>query len=83
MKKQSRKLNLNRETLIPLTPDILDEINGGITPTLATITGPSVPGPSRSQASMCWPRPSLPSMPGPTQTRILCDTSQVSVPQTK
>jgi hypothetical protein len=36
MKKQSRKLNLNRETLIPLQRDELEAINGGITPTITT-----------------------------------------------
>ena len=38
MKKLSRKLNLNRETIIPLTPDILDGINGGVTPAITTLT---------------------------------------------
>lgn len=40
MKKQSRKLNLNRETLIPLQSDDLNAINGGITPTIATSSMP-------------------------------------------
>ena len=34
MKKQSRKLNLNRETLIPLNTAELEAANGGITPTI-------------------------------------------------
>ena len=35
MKKQnSRKLNLNQETLIPLNNAELDAVNGGITPTV-------------------------------------------------
>ena len=36
MKKQSRKLNLNRETILPLQSDDMAAINGGATP--ATIT---------------------------------------------
>lgn len=36
MKKQSRKLNLNRETLTPMQGDDLDKVNGGITPTVTT-----------------------------------------------
>jgi hypothetical protein len=40
MKKQSRKLNLNRETLIPLQADELAAINGGITPTITTSSAP-------------------------------------------
>jgi hypothetical protein len=40
MKKQSRKLNLNRETLIPLQNDELAAINGGITPTITTSSMP-------------------------------------------
>ena len=41
MKKQSRKLNLNRETLIPLQSDDMAAINGGVTP--STITTSSAP----------------------------------------
>jgi hypothetical protein len=40
MKKTSRKLNLNRETLIPLQGGELDQINGGITPTITTSSMP-------------------------------------------
>lgn len=40
MKKQSRKLNLNRETLIPLQGTELDQINGGVTPTITTSSMP-------------------------------------------
>lgn len=40
MKKQSRKLNLNRETLIPLQADDMAAINGGITPTITTSSAP-------------------------------------------
>ena len=36
MKKQSRKLSLNRETLISLQDGELEQINGGITPTITT-----------------------------------------------
>ncbi|MFN0248016.1 MAG: class I lanthipeptide, partial [Kofleriaceae bacterium] len=36
MKKTSRKLNLNRETLIPLQNDEMNAINGGATPTITT-----------------------------------------------
>jgi hypothetical protein len=42
MKKQSRKLNLNRETLISLQGNELDQINGGISP-ITTITTSSAP----------------------------------------
>ena len=34
MKKQLRKLELNRETLLPLNNQALEGINGGITPTV-------------------------------------------------
>ena len=40
MKKQSRKLNLNRETLITLQDNELEAINGGITPTITTSSAP-------------------------------------------
>jgi hypothetical protein len=40
MKKTNRKLNLNRETLIPLQSDDLSAINGGITPTITTSSAP-------------------------------------------
>lgn len=40
MKKQTRKLNLNRETLIPLQSAELDQINGGATPTITTSSMP-------------------------------------------
>jgi hypothetical protein len=36
MKKETRKLNLNRETLAPMQADDLSQVNGGATP--ATIT---------------------------------------------
>jgi len=36
MKKESRKLQLDRETLIPLQNDELADVNGGITPTITT-----------------------------------------------
>jgi hypothetical protein len=42
MKKASRKLNLNRETLIPLQPDELGNVNGGTSPA-TTITTSSAP----------------------------------------
>jgi hypothetical protein len=73
MKKLSRKLNLNRETLIPLTSDTLDGINGGITPGTitphTTTTGPSVP------------QTRLPGLCDPTRTRFFCPQSQTSVPR--
>ena len=56
MKKVSKKLSLNRETLAPLSPDLLDRINGGqaiasapTTRTVGTLTTTiSIPtGPSR------------------------------------
>ena len=40
MKKQSRKLNLNRETLISLQDGELDQVNGGVTPTITTSSAP-------------------------------------------
>ena len=42
MKKESRKLNLNRETLTPLQPDDLDNVNGGTSPA-TTVTTSSAP----------------------------------------
>jgi hypothetical protein len=36
MKKQSRKLNLNRETLIPLQSSDIAAINGGATPAIVS-----------------------------------------------
>ena len=36
MKKQSRKLNLNRETILPLQSDDMAAINGGDTPSTIT-----------------------------------------------
>ena len=40
MKKESRKLNLNRETLVPLQATELADVNGGITPSIvASIEG--------------------------------------------
>ena len=38
MKKESRKLNLNKETLIPLQPDDLTGVNGGISPATVTLS---------------------------------------------
>ncbi len=40
MKKQTRKLNLNRETLISLQDGELDQVNGGVTPTITTSSMP-------------------------------------------
>jgi lactobin A/cerein 7B family class IIb bacteriocin len=40
MKKEARKLNLNRETLAPMQQEELTNINGGITP--ATVTTSSM-----------------------------------------
>ncbi len=37
-KPNSRKLNLNHETLIPLTNAELDAANGGITPTIVPVS---------------------------------------------
>jgi hypothetical protein len=54
MKKQSRKLNLNRETIIPLQSDELAIINGGFAPLTSQLT-PSLP-----TRFLC---PSLPSLP--------------------
>jgi hypothetical protein len=68
MKKLSRKLNLNRETLIPLTTDALDGINGGATPAIITMTtnGPSLP---QTRLYHC----------DPMQTRFFC--TQTGNPQ--
>ena len=38
MKKESRKLNLNRETLIPLQADDLANVNGGTSPATTVTT---------------------------------------------
>jgi hypothetical protein len=38
MKKESRKLSLDRETLMPMQSDQLSGVNGGITPTVTTVT---------------------------------------------
>ncbi|MFN0248019.1 MAG: class I lanthipeptide [Kofleriaceae bacterium] len=65
MKKLSRKLNLNRETLIPLTADSLDGIHGGATPATLTAT-------LTSTGSM---PPSRPSICNPTHTRFFCQQS--------
>jgi hypothetical protein len=62
MKKHSRKLNLNRETLIPLTADSLDGINGGATPGTITSGGPSLP---QTRLYIC----------DPMQTRFFCPQS--------
>jgi hypothetical protein len=51
MKKESRKLNLNRETLIPLQGDDLDKVNGGTSPA-TTITTSSMPCLGASAASV-------------------------------
>ncbi|MGE0395952.1 MAG: class I lanthipeptide [Kofleriaceae bacterium] len=40
MKKINKKLNLNRETLIPLQGGELEAVNGGITPTITTSSMP-------------------------------------------
>ena len=40
MKKQTRKLNLHRETLISLQDGELDQVNGGVTPTITTSSMP-------------------------------------------
>jgi hypothetical protein len=38
MRKESRKLSLDRETLMPMQSDELAGVNGGITPTVTTVT---------------------------------------------
>jgi len=42
MKKENRKLNLNRETIMPLQDDFLSEVNGGTSP-ITTVTVSSGP----------------------------------------
>jgi hypothetical protein len=42
MKKDTRKLNLNRETIMPLQSDELTEVNGGTSPA-TTVTVSSAP----------------------------------------
>lgn len=69
MKKQSRKLNLGRETLIPLTSDAMGGINGGALPgpNATTLTsGPSLP---HTRMYHC----------DPMQTRFFC--TQTGGPQ--
>ena len=38
MIKSNKKLNLNRETLLPLNSDELEGVNGGISPTVPLVT---------------------------------------------
>ncbi len=54
MKKESRKLNLNRETLTPLQADDLEKVNGGTSPatTVTTSSGPCIGAVSASVASV-------------------------------
>ena len=51
MKKESRKLNLNRETLAPLQADDLEKVNGGTSPA-TTITTSSMACVGASAASV-------------------------------
>ena len=62
MKKHSRKLNLNRETLIPLSTDTLDGIHGGALSLTSGPTGPSLP---QTRQFVC----------DPMQTRFFCTQS--------
>ena len=49
MKKESRKLNLNRETLMPMQSDELDGVNGGSTPAISV----AVSAASRASSQAC------------------------------
>jgi hypothetical protein len=42
MKKESRKLSLNRETLAPMQRDDLGNVNGGVTPTTTVTTSSQI-----------------------------------------
>jgi len=68
MKTGSRKLALQRETLVALTPDALDAVAGGN----AHVTVPNTRGPMCPQSqlsycpsriSFCPSQPSIPSLP--------------------
>jgi hypothetical protein len=66
MKKQSRKLSLNRETIAALQSDDLANVNGGvivpITPTILRTTRPGPfpePLPPRIRTTGPFPMPSL------------------------
>ena len=49
MKKESRKLNLNRETLMPMQSEELDGVNGGSTPAISV----AVSAASRASSKAC------------------------------
>jgi hypothetical protein len=53
MKKETRKLNLNRETLAPMQSDDLSQVNGGVTPatTVTTSSGVCISAASATVAS--------------------------------
>ena len=77
MKKISKKLSLNRETLATLSPELLDAVNGGqadvsaVTGTTPRTTNPTI-------VSVPMSRIGCPSrLPGicetdPTRTRLIC-----------
>jgi hypothetical protein len=53
MKKETRKLNLNRETLAPMQSDDLGQVNGGVTPaTITTSSGVCISAASATVASV-------------------------------
>jgi hypothetical protein len=69
MKQGSRKLALQRETLVALTPDALDAVAGGVAnPSIPQTRGPMCP---QSQLSYCPSRisfcPSQPSLQASAQ----------------
>ena len=49
MKKASRKLNLSRETLMPMQSDELEGVNGGATPTVSV----AISAASRASSKAC------------------------------
>lgn len=57
MKKQTRKLMLNRETLAQLQTDDLANVNGGAVPTAtSTVTTTTI---TRTVSPLCIPPPTL------------------------
>ncbi|MFN0248017.1 MAG: class I lanthipeptide [Kofleriaceae bacterium] len=64
MKKQSRKLNLSRETLIPLQSTELDTINGGF---ISTLT-PHLPPTSTVRPSLPFETQTI-TAPPPNRTK--------------
>jgi hypothetical protein len=62
MKKQSRKLNLNRETLAPMQSDDLANVNGGMSQPCPYAGCPTGPSPWTSTAEPTLPKPTFPTL---------------------